>query len=92
MFFKEKRDGKIKGGNVAGSNKQQNYISKKDASSSTIATKSVLLSCIIDAKKEHNVAVIDILNAFIQTRIKDKKDMAFIKLHGYWLTFWWHLP
>ena len=52
MFLKEKRDGKIKGRTVAGGNKQRDYISKEDASSPTVATESVLLSCIIDAEEE----------------------------------------
>jgi hypothetical protein len=76
MFLKEKRDGKIKGRTVAGGNKQRDYISsKEDASSPTVATESVLLlSCIIDAEEERDVAVIDIPNAFIQTRVEDEKD------------------
>jgi hypothetical protein len=82
MFLKEKRDGKIKGRTVAGGNKQRDYISKEDASSPTVTTESVLLSCIIDAEEERDVAVIDIPNAFIQTRVEDEKDMAFIKLRG----------
>ena len=68
MFLKEKRDGKIKGRTVAGGNKQRDYISKEDASSPTVTTESVLLSCIIDAEEERDVAVIDIPNAFIQTQ------------------------
>ena len=51
MFLKEKRDGKIKGRTVAGGNKQRDYISKEDSSSPTIATESVLLSCITDAEE-----------------------------------------
>jgi hypothetical protein len=82
MFLKEKRDGKIKGRTVAGGNKQRDYISKGDASSPTVATESVLLTCIIDAEEERDVAVIDIPNVFIQTRVEDKKDMAFIKIRG----------
>jgi hypothetical protein len=82
MFLKEKRDGKIKGRTVAGGNKQRDYISKEDASSPTVATESVLLSCIIDAEEERDVAVIDIPNAFVQTRVEDEKDMAIIKLRG----------
>jgi hypothetical protein len=38
MVIKQKRDGKIKGGTVAGGNKQHEYISKEDASSPTIDT------------------------------------------------------
>ena len=82
MFLKEKRDGAIKGRSVAGGNKQRDYISKEDASSPTVATEAVLLSCVIDAEEERDVAVIDIPNAFIQTRVEDEKDMAFIKIHG----------
>jgi hypothetical protein len=67
MFLKEKRDGSLKGRTVAGGNKQRDYISKEDASSPTVATEAVLLSCIIDAEEGRDVAVIDIPNAFIQT-------------------------
>jgi hypothetical protein len=52
MFIKQKRDGNIKGRTMAGGNKQRDYISKEDASSPTIATESVLLSCIIDAEDQ----------------------------------------
>jgi hypothetical protein len=82
MFLKEKRDGKIRGRTVAGGNKQRDYISKEDASSPTVTTESVLLTCIIDAKEERDVAVIDIPNAFIQTRVEDERDMAIIKIRG----------
>jgi hypothetical protein len=41
-----------------------------------------LLSCIIDAKEERDVAVVDIRNAFVQTRVENEKDMAFIKIRG----------
>jgi hypothetical protein len=45
-------------------------------------TEAVLLTCIIDADEERDVAVIDIPNAFIQTRIEDEADMAIIKIRG----------
>jgi hypothetical protein len=82
MFLKQKRDGKIKGRTVAGGNKQWDYISKEDASSPTVATESVLVSCIIDAEEERYVAVVDIPDAFVQTRVENEKDMAFIKIRG----------
>jgi len=82
MFLKEKRDGTTKARTVAGGNKQRAYINKEDASSPTVATESVLLTCIIDAEEARDVAVIDIPNAFVQTRVEDEKDMAFIKLRG----------
>ena len=82
MFLKEKRTGEIKGRTVAGGNKQRDFISKEEASSPTVATESVPLSCIIDAEEKRDVAVVDIPNAFIQTRIEDEQDMAIIKIRG----------
>ena len=51
MFLKLKRDGKIKGRAVAGGKKQRDFISKEEASSPTVATEAVLLSCVIDAQE-----------------------------------------
>jgi hypothetical protein len=82
MFLKQKRDGKIKGRTVAGGNKQCDYISKEDASSPTVATESVWLSCIIDAEEERDVAVVYIPNAFVHKRVENEKDMVFIKIRG----------
>jgi hypothetical protein len=82
MFLKLKRDGNIKGRTIAGGNKQRDYISTEYASSPTVATESVLLSCIIDAEEHRDVAVVDIPNAFVQTRVENEKDMAFIKIQG----------
>jgi hypothetical protein len=42
----------------------------------------VLLSCIIDAEEERDVAVVDTPNAFVQTRVENEKDMEFIKIRG----------
>jgi hypothetical protein len=82
MLIKLKRDGNIKGRTVAGGNKQRDYISKEDASSPTIVTESVLLSCIIDAEEHRDITVMDIPNVFVQTRVENQKDMAFIKIWG----------
>ena len=49
MFLKEKRSGEIKGRTVAGGNKQRDFILKEDASSPTVATDSVILTCIKEA-------------------------------------------
>jgi hypothetical protein len=42
----------------------------------------MLLSCIINAKEERDVAVIDIPNEFIQTRVENEEDMVIIKIRG----------
>ena len=82
MFQKQNRDGKIKGQTVSGGNKQSDYIPKEDSISPTISIESVILSCIIYAKEERDVTVIDISNDLIQTRIEHEKDMATINIHG----------
>jgi hypothetical protein len=82
LFLKEKRDATVKGRMVAGGNKQRDTIEKLDASSPTAALESVLLTAIIDAHEGRDVAVIDILNAFVQTRLEDDADKAIMRLRG----------
>jgi hypothetical protein len=82
LFLKEKRDATIKGRMVAGGNKQRGKIEKLDASSPTAALESVLLTAIIDTHEGHNVAVIDIPNAFVQTRLEDDANKAIMRLCG----------
>jgi len=67
FFITEKRDGRIKGRTVADGSKQRLWINNEEASSPTVAVESVILSAIIDAKEQREVAVVDIPNAFIQT-------------------------
>ena len=42
----------------------------------------MLLSCVIDAQEHRDVSTIDILNAFIQTRVEKIKDMETIIVQG----------
>ena len=72
MFLNQKRDVKIKGQTVAGGNKQRTYITKEYSSSPTVCTEYFLLTSIIGANKNGNIAVIDIPNSFIQTRVGEK--------------------
>ncbi len=37
---------------------------------------------IIDADENRDVAIADILNAFVQTVVEDEKDRAFIRIRG----------
>jgi hypothetical protein len=82
MFLKKKRDGKIQGRTVAGGKNQCHYISKEDSSSPTVATDVVVLSCIIDDEEGRDVAVVDIPNVIVQTRVENNKGMPFIKIRG----------
>ena len=61
---------------VAGSNKQRGHIYNTDVTSPTAALESVLLTSTIDTKEGRDMAIIDIPNAFVTTRIEDKKDIV----------------
>ncbi len=67
VFVERKRNGNgmLKVRQVAGGNKQQGYITKEDVSSPTVSLEAVLLTCIVDANKNSNVAIVDIPNAFV---------------------------
>ena len=81
MFLKKKRDENIKGRTVAGGNKQRDFISKEEANSPTVSTEAVMLTVLIEAQENKDVAVINIPNDFIQTKVKDEKDMVTIRVH-----------
>ena len=80
ILLKESRDGTLKGITVAGSNKQRDFISKEDASSPTVSTESVLLTCIIYTEEHRDVATMDISNLFIRNRNEDEKNVDIIKI------------
>ena len=82
LFLKQKCDESIKGRMVAGGNKQRGTIDREDAASPTAALESVLMTSTIDAAEERDVAVINIPNAFIQTRIKNDEDKVVLRLRG----------
>ncbi len=65
IFVEEKQDGKIKARKMVGGNKQQDYIMKEDVSSTLFLAEEVMLTCVIDALKDQDIAVIDIPNAFV---------------------------
>ena len=80
--MQKKHTKELKARMVAGGNQQCGYIDKQDASSPTVTTESVLLSCITDAREGRDVAIIDIPNAFVQTIIEDEKDKFIVQMHG----------
>ena len=67
VFLKGNRCGTIKGRTVVGGKKQRCFISKEYSCLTTVATKAVIVYCIIDAEEERGIAVINIPNVFIQT-------------------------
>jgi hypothetical protein len=79
MFRKEKRGGTIKGRGCADGRPQRNYMSKKETSSPTVATEALILTCVVDAIEEPDVATCNIPGAFMQSDMKGKGVM---KLEG----------
>ena len=79
IFLKEKRDGRLKARACADGRKQRGEIAKEDAASPTVSLEAALTTATIDAKEGRDVAVVDIPNAFIQTKMDDKVVM---KLRG----------
>ncbi len=65
IFVERKRDGVLKAQQVAGGNKQQGYIMKEDARSPTVSSEAIMLTCIVDANENKEVAIVDIPNAFV---------------------------
>ena len=79
MFLKQKQTGQIKGRGCANGRTQRLHTPKDDASSPTVATESVLLSCVIDAKERRDVATVDIPGAFMQG---DQDETVHMRLEG----------
>ena len=79
MFLKQKRNGTIKGRGCADGRKQRQYTAKEDASSPTVAIESVMISSVIDAMENRDVATVDIPGAFMQA---DMDDVVHMKLEG----------
>ena len=52
LFFKEKRDGTIKGRACAIDTPQRSYIKKEDAASPTCATESVFITSVVDTTND----------------------------------------
>ena len=81
MFLKLKSDEvTIKGRGCADGRKQRDWLSKEDASSPTVSTEGLMLSCMIDTMEGREVATADIPGAFLQIDY-DKGDIH-IKMEG----------
>ncbi len=72
IFVEQKRDGLIKARKAISGNKQSNYITKEDVSSPTVIAMAVMLTCVIDAQEDRDIAVVDIPNAFVQTVVNEE--------------------
>jgi hypothetical protein len=79
MFLKRKRNGKVKGRGCADGRKQRAYIPREDATSPTAATMSVMLTAVIDALEDREVAIVDVPGAFMQA---DMDELVHVRFTG----------
>jgi hypothetical protein len=79
MFLKRKRCGRVKGRGCADGRPQSAYIPREDATSPTVSTQAVFLTCLIDAHEGRDVATVDIPGAFMQA---DMDDLVHLRLTG----------
>jgi len=76
MFLKEKRNGDVKARKCVVGTKQREYIKKEDAASPTVTTEAVLITGVIEAMEERDVAVCDIPSAFLHTESDEDEIMV----------------
>ena len=77
MFIKEKSDSSIKARGCADELKQRKKYNNADATSPTVSTEAVLISAVINAYKERDVAVVDTPGAYLSEDISDDVLMIF---------------
>jgi hypothetical protein len=82
ILVEEKEHGKIKARKAVGGNKQQDYITKEDVSSPTVLAEAAILTCMINALDNQDIAIIDIPNAFVQTVVKDEEHRVIVCIRG----------
>ena len=76
MFLKDKDGRTIKGHGCEDGKQQRNKYEKEVTASPTVATESVLMTAVIEAKENHDVAVVDIPGTFLQADIYEDVWMA----------------
>jgi hypothetical protein len=79
MFLTRKRCGRVKARGCTDGRKQRETTKKEDASAPTVAIEAVMLSAVIDAVEERDVATADMPGAFMQG---DIDEVAHVKFEG----------
>ena len=80
MMLKEKRDGTIKGRAVAGGHRDRGKIPAEEATSPTVSTEALYLTCTIDAMEGRFVGLLDVPSAYFHAKAGRVK--SHIKLDG----------
>ena len=78
-MIKEKRCGKVKARACVDGRKQRRYIKKEDVSSPTVQQESIIISMMIDAKEKRDVAIADVVGAYL---LANMDDYVLIRLVG----------
>jgi ABC-type transport system involved in cytochrome bd biosynthesis, ATPase and permease components len=79
QLLKLKRCGRLRGRTCADGRKQKKYILPEDASSPTVSTEALLMTCVIDAKERRCVATADVPGAFLHA---DMDDVVHVIVEG----------
>ena len=79
MFLNMKQDVRVKGRGYTDGRYQRAYTHKDESISTTVATKSLMISCVIDAVEQRAVSNVDIPGAFLQA---DMDKLVCIKFEG----------
>ena len=79
MFLKKKRNCVIKGRGCADGRPQRIYKTKEETSSLTASIESILITSVMDALENRDIAYVDIPGSFLQTKAS---DVTIIKLQG----------
>jgi hypothetical protein len=84
IFVEQKKDGTDKARLVINGAMQRGHITKDEASSPTAYNESIMLTAVVDATEERDVATVDIPNAFVQTVVADEEEdyRVIVRLRG----------
>ena len=76
-LIKEKRDGRLKGRTVADGRSQRTLYDKSETASPTVSSDALILSIIIDAYEQRDVATADVAGAYLKAFMDDFVLMKF---------------
>ena len=77
MYLQRKRCGRVKGRGCADGRKQRSTMTKEDTTSPTVSTESIMLTSIIDAEENRDVAVTDIPGAYLHADMEGEVVVRF---------------
>ena len=78
-MIKEKRDGKIKGRACAKGRKPRRYVNRDDVSSPTVQLESLMITLLIDAHEQRDVATANVAGAYL---LANMNDFVVVKING----------